>query len=114
MRGGRARDIVSTLDALVEDAARARGWRVARVQAADEVDEAQRRSLSEALARLTGNPVDLQVTIDPAAAGWRGGRRSATCWSTAAPATGSTNCRSTSSSPRRPTELHEGRETTDG
>ena len=35
VRGGRARDIVATLDALVEDAARARGWRVARVQAAD-------------------------------------------------------------------------------
>ena len=42
VRGGRARDIVATLDALVEDAARARGWRVARVQAADEVDDAQR------------------------------------------------------------------------
>jgi F-type H+-transporting ATPase subunit delta len=64
VRGGRARDIVATLDALVEDAARARGWRVARVQAADEVDEAQRGRLTEALARLAGNPVDLQVTID--------------------------------------------------
>ena len=69
MRGGRARDIVSTLDALVEDAARARGWRVARVQSADQVDEAQRQSLSEALARLTGDPVELQVTIDPALLG---------------------------------------------
>jgi F-type H+-transporting ATPase subunit delta len=65
VRGGRARDIVSTLDALVEDAARARGWRVARVQAAHEVDESQRRSLSDALAHLAGNPVDLQVTVDP-------------------------------------------------
>ena len=65
VRGGRARDIVATLDALVEDAARARGWRVARVQAADEVDEAQRGRLTEALARLAGNPVDLQVTLDP-------------------------------------------------
>lgn len=65
VRGGRARDVVSTLDALVEDAARARGWRVARVQAAHEVDEAQQQELSEALARLAGNPVDLQVTVDP-------------------------------------------------
>jgi F-type H+-transporting ATPase subunit delta len=64
-RGGRARDIVATLDTLVENAARARGWRVARVQAADAVDDAQRRGLSEALARLAGNPVDLQVTVDP-------------------------------------------------
>jgi F-type H+-transporting ATPase subunit delta len=65
VRGGRARDIVATLDALVEDAARARGWRVARVKAADEVGEDQRRVLGEELARLAGNPVDLQVTIDP-------------------------------------------------
>jgi F-type H+-transporting ATPase subunit delta len=65
VRGGRARDIVSTLDALVEDAARARGWRVARVRAASDVNEAQRAELGEALGRLAGNPVDLQVTIDP-------------------------------------------------
>ena len=31
--GGRARDFVATLDGLVEDAAQARGWRVARVRA---------------------------------------------------------------------------------
>jgi F-type H+-transporting ATPase subunit delta len=65
VRGGRARDIVATLDALVEDAARARGWRVARVHSADQVDDAQRQSLGEALGRLTGGPVELQVTIDP-------------------------------------------------
>ncbi len=65
VRGGRARDIVPTLDALVEDAARARGWRVARVHSAGQVDEAHRQSLSEALGRLTGGPVELQVTIDP-------------------------------------------------
>jgi F-type H+-transporting ATPase subunit delta len=65
VRGGRARDFVSTLDALVEDAARARGWRVARVQSADQVDEAQRQSLGEALGRLTGGPVELQLTLDP-------------------------------------------------
>ncbi len=64
-RGGRARDIVATLDWLVEDAARARGWRVARVQAADVVDDAHRQTLADALTRLAGNPVDLQVTVDP-------------------------------------------------
>ena len=68
-RGGRARDIVATLDTLVEDAAKARGWRVARVQAASEVDDAQQRDLSDALAHLTGNPVDLQVTVEPALIG---------------------------------------------
>jgi F-type H+-transporting ATPase subunit delta len=65
VRGGRARDIVPTLDALVEDAARARGWRVARVHSASQVDDSHRQSLSEALGRLTGGPVELQVTIDP-------------------------------------------------
>jgi F-type H+-transporting ATPase subunit delta len=65
VRGGRARDIVATLDNLVEDAARARGWRVAHVQSADRVDDAQRAGLSDALARLAGNPVELQVTIEP-------------------------------------------------
>jgi len=64
-RGGRARDIVSTLDALVDDAAKARGWRVAKVQAASPVDDAQQERLSEALGVLTGNPVDLQLTVEP-------------------------------------------------
>lgn len=64
VRGGRARDIVGTLDALVAAAARARGWRVARVVSANEMDDDQRRGLGDALARLTGSPVDLQVTID--------------------------------------------------
>ena len=68
-RGGRARDIVATLDTLVEDAAKARGWRVAKVQAASAVDATQQQHLSEALAVLTGNPVDLQVTVEPALLG---------------------------------------------
>jgi F-type H+-transporting ATPase subunit delta len=65
VKGGRARDIVGTLDALVAAAARARGWRVARVVSADEVADAQQRGLRDALARLTGSPVELQVTVDP-------------------------------------------------
>ena len=65
VRGGRARDIVATLDALVEDAARTRGWRVARVRAAEQVGDDQRATLGDALAHLTGHPVDLRVTIDP-------------------------------------------------
>ncbi len=68
-RGGRARDIVATLDTLVDDAAKARGWRVAKVQAASSVDDAQQHDLSEALTVLTGNPVDLQVTVEPALLG---------------------------------------------
>jgi F-type H+-transporting ATPase subunit delta len=69
VQGGRARDIVSTLDALVEAAATARGWRVAHVQSALDVDDAERQSLSEALARLAGNPVELQVTMAPSLLG---------------------------------------------
>ncbi|HVC66198.1 MAG TPA: F0F1 ATP synthase subunit delta [Acidimicrobiales bacterium] len=68
-RGGRARDIVATLDTLVDDAAKARGWRVAKVQAASAVDDAHQHDLGEALALLTGNPVDLQVTVEPSLLG---------------------------------------------
>jgi F-type H+-transporting ATPase subunit delta len=68
-RGGRARDIVATLDTLVDDAAKARGWRVAKVQAASAIDDTHQHSLSDALAVLVGNPVDLQVTVEPALLG---------------------------------------------
>jgi F-type H+-transporting ATPase subunit delta len=64
IRGGRARDFVWTLDGLVEAAAAARGWRVAKVRAAEPVPEDQQRELSDALARVTGRPVELQVTTD--------------------------------------------------
>ncbi len=69
VRGGRARDIVSTLDDIVEEAASARGWRVARVRSAEDVADPQRQGLGDALAHLTGSPVELQVTIDPALLG---------------------------------------------
>jgi F-type H+-transporting ATPase subunit delta len=64
--GGRARDIVGTLDFLVEQTARARGWRIARVRAAAPIEEAQRGSLSDSLAQLAGAPVELQVVVDEA------------------------------------------------
>ena len=61
---GRTRDLVATLDWLVEQAARARGWRVARVHAARAVDDDERRQLAGALERLAGAPVELQVFVD--------------------------------------------------
>lgn len=64
--GGRPRDLVGTLDWLVEQVAGARGWRVARVRSGQEVDDQARRDLSERLSRLAGSPVELQVTVDPA------------------------------------------------
>jgi F-type H+-transporting ATPase subunit delta len=64
IRGGRARDFVWTLDSLVEAAAQARGWRVAKVRSAEPVADDQQRQLREALAVISGQPVELQVTID--------------------------------------------------
>ena len=62
--GGRARDIVGTLDWLVEQTAKARGWRIARVRAAAPIEEGQRGELSDSLTSLAGAPVELQVVID--------------------------------------------------
>jgi F-type H+-transporting ATPase subunit delta len=63
--GGRARDIVGTLNWLVEQTAAARGWRIARVRAAAPVDESQQSELSASLTDLAGFPVELQVVIEP-------------------------------------------------
>jgi F-type H+-transporting ATPase subunit delta len=62
--GGRARDIVGTLNWLVEQTAKARGWRIARVRSAAPIEDAQQTTLSESLATLAGAPVELQVVID--------------------------------------------------
>jgi F-type H+-transporting ATPase subunit delta len=61
---GRTRDLVATLDWLVVQAAQARGWRVARVRTARDVDENEREELAGALQRLAGAPVELQVFVD--------------------------------------------------
>ncbi len=63
--GGRARDVVGTLDWLVEQVAKARGWRVARVTAGAEVDAEERQRLTDSLSALAQSPVELQVTVDP-------------------------------------------------
>jgi F-type H+-transporting ATPase subunit delta len=62
--GGRARDIVGTLDFLVELTARARGWRIAVVRAAAPIEDAQRTELADSLGTLAGGPVELQVQVD--------------------------------------------------
>lgn len=62
--GGRARDVVGTLDYLVEQTALARGWRIAHIRAAAPIDDAQREQLSDSLGTLAGGPVELQVVID--------------------------------------------------
>jgi F-type H+-transporting ATPase subunit delta len=60
----RGREIVGMLDWLVERAAEARGWRVARVRTARAVDPDEQRRLTEVLQRMSGTPVELQLTVD--------------------------------------------------
>jgi ATP synthase F1 delta subunit len=62
---GRVRDLASSLDWLAEQAARARGWRVARVFAGLPIDADEQRNLAQALERLTHQPVELQVLAAP-------------------------------------------------
>jgi len=62
---GRVRDLASSLDWLAEQAARARGWRVARIYTGLPIDADEHRVLSEALQRLTNQPVELQILAAP-------------------------------------------------
>jgi F-type H+-transporting ATPase subunit delta len=62
--GGRARDVVGTVDWLVDQTARARGWRVAKVRTAKALAETQSDGLKASLTRLVGHPVELQITED--------------------------------------------------
>jgi F-type H+-transporting ATPase subunit delta len=62
--GGRPRDVVGTLDALVDYVARSRDWRVARVHSARALDDASQRELVASLSSLTGKSVELQVAQD--------------------------------------------------
>ena len=63
--GGRARDVVGTLDYLVDYVAKARDWRVARVHTARPLDEQSRADLVASLSALTGKNVELQVADSP-------------------------------------------------
>ena len=62
---GHVRDLVASMDWLVEQAAQARGWRVARVRSARAIDEGEQGGLARAMEHLTNQPVELQVTVDP-------------------------------------------------
>lgn len=65
VRGGRARDFAGTIAWLVEEIARARGWRIARVRAGQEVPDEERNRLTDSLSHLAGSPVELHITVDP-------------------------------------------------
>ena len=64
LTGGRARDVVGTIDWLADQTARARGWRIAKVRTAKALDPAQADGLRASLTKVAGNPVELQVTED--------------------------------------------------
>ena len=66
---GHTRDLVVALEWLVELAAQARGWRVARVRAARAVAGDEQQALARALERITDQPVELQITEDPSLLG---------------------------------------------
>ena len=61
IEGGRSRDVVGTLDFLVDYVARARNWRVARVYTARPLDETSQSELVRSLGALTGTEVELQI-----------------------------------------------------
>ncbi|HEX6476141.1 MAG TPA: ATP synthase F1 subunit delta [Acidimicrobiales bacterium] len=65
LRTGRGRDLVATLDWLVDRAAAERNLKVADVRAAVDLDEDQRSRLAEALSRVAGRSVEVRVTPDP-------------------------------------------------
>lgn len=65
IEGGRPRDVVGTLDFLVDYTARARDWRVARVWSARDLDTSSSEELVRSLSAISGHEVDLQVAVDP-------------------------------------------------
>jgi F-type H+-transporting ATPase subunit delta len=65
VRTGRGRDLVGTLDWLVDRAAAERNLKVADVRAAVDLDDDQRSRLAEALSQVTGRSVEVRVTPDP-------------------------------------------------
>ena len=98
IEGGRSRDVVGTLDYLVDYVAKARDWRVARVHTARPLDDAEpRRPRRVALARSPARTSNSRSPTAPScsAASWS---RSATCASTRRRAGASARC----ATPSRP------------
>jgi len=66
---GRARDLPSIIDSLVQMSAAAENRAVAEVRSAVELTDDQRRRLAAAVQQLTGKEVELKVVIDPSVIG---------------------------------------------
>lgn len=62
--GARVRDFVAALEWLAEQAAAARGWRIAKVRSARELSGAEREALAAVLSHRVGTPVELEVAVD--------------------------------------------------
>ena len=69
LRAGRVRDMVRSLDSLVELAAAEQGRRLAEVRAPEPLDDSEKSELSAALALMVGRPVEVRVIVDPAMIG---------------------------------------------
>jgi F-type H+-transporting ATPase subunit delta len=67
--GGRPRDVVGTLDFLVDYVAKSRDWRVARVFTARGLDDQTREQLAASLRAVSGKNVELEVAEDPSLLG---------------------------------------------
>jgi F0F1-type ATP synthase delta subunit len=67
--GGRPRDVVGTLDFLVDYVAKSRDWRVARVFTARAMDDETREQLTASLRAVSGKNVELEVAEDPSLLG---------------------------------------------
>jgi F-type H+-transporting ATPase subunit delta len=61
--GGRPRDIVGTLDDLVDHAAQSRRWRVARVWSARPMDDSERETIRRSLVPFAGEQVEVHVAV---------------------------------------------------
>ena len=67
--GGRPRDVVGTLDYLVDYVAQSRDWRVARVHTARELNADVQHELVDSLHAITGKDVELQIADEPSLLG---------------------------------------------
>lgn len=69
IRAGRVRNLVGTLEWLVELCAEERGRRVAEVRTSVELDDVERDRLASALQRLTARTVEVRTVIDQSVIG---------------------------------------------
>jgi F-type H+-transporting ATPase subunit delta len=69
LRAGRLRDLVGTLEWLVELAAAERGRRVATVRTAVALRPAEKRRIAAALGRITERDVEVREMVDPTVVG---------------------------------------------